>query len=132
MTYPQDPANPGQPYGQQPPYSQQPYGQQPYGQQPYGQPQYGQPQYGQQPLASGFPPPYGGYPQPGSTNGMAIASLVTAFFCSLVGLICGIIALNQIKTSGQGGKGLAIAGIVISGLSILSVVFFFAVVGANN
>ena len=113
------------PYGQQPyppasPYGQQPYGQPPYGQQPYGQQPYGQQPYGQQPY-----PPYGqypahGYPQPtAGTNGLAIASLVLAFFCSLAGLICGIIALNQIRERQQEGRGLAIAGIVISCLSIV-------------
>jgi hypothetical protein len=108
------------PYGQQPyppapPYEQQPYGQQPYGQQPYGQQPYGQQPYGQQPYGS-----YG-YPQPAAgTNGLAIASLVLAFFCSLAGLICGIIALNQIRDRPQNGRGLAIAGIIISCLSIVA------------
>jgi Domain of unknown function (DUF4190) len=110
MSYPPDPNSPGQ----QPPYGRQPYG--------------------QQPMASGFPPPYGGYPQPASTNGLAIASLILAltFFCAIAGLICGIIALNQIKTTGQGGRGLAIAGIVISALSITVGTVLFASVGSNN
>jgi hypothetical protein len=120
---------PAPPYGQQPypPYGQQPYAQQPYGQQPYGQP-YGQPPADQQPY-----PPYGqqypgyGYPQPtGGTNGLAIASLVLAFLCSLAGLICGIIALNQIRERQQQGRGLAIAGIVISCISIVAAVALVA------
>jgi hypothetical protein len=123
-----------QPPGQQqyppaPPYGQQPYGQQPYGQQPYGQQPYGQQPYGQQPYPpSGQYPGYGGYPQPsGGTNGLAIASLVLAFFCSLAGLICGIIALNQIRDRNQEGRGLAIAGIVISCLSIVGAIAWVAV-----
>jgi hypothetical protein len=76
----------------------------------------------------GYPPPApGGYGYPvqsAGTNGMAIASLV----CSLVGVCCGIgpflgvifglVALNQIKQSGQDGHGLAIAGIAIGGVLI--------------
>jgi Domain of unknown function (DUF4190) len=108
------PAPPAPSQWGQPP-SSQPYGQptsQPYGppsSQPYGQP-YGPPP-GQ---------PYGyGYPQAsGGTNGMAIASLVCAFLCSILGLVFGIVALNQINQRPQGGRGLAIAGIVISIVSI--------------
>lgn len=47
------------------------------------------------------------------TNGMAVAGLVLAFFIPLVGLILSIIGLRNSK-DGRGGKGLAIAGIVIS------------------
>jgi peptidyl-prolyl cis-trans isomerase B (cyclophilin B) len=49
---------------------------------------------------------------------MAIASLICAFFCSPLGIIFGFIARSQIKRTGQGGDGLAIAGIVISIASI--------------
>jgi hypothetical protein len=95
------PAAPPPGYGPPPPgYGQPPYGQAPYGQQPYGQPPYGQPY-----AAS-------------KTNTLAIISLVAAFFCSPAGLACGIVALNQMKRTGEGGRGLAIAGIVISGLSL--------------
>lgn len=74
-------------------------------------------QYGQQPYGQMPPPPPGALPyaQPQSTSGMAIASLVLAFFCSIAGLITGIVALNQISSNPQQkGRGLAIAGIVIS------------------
>jgi hypothetical protein len=86
------------------------------------------------PPGYGYPPPtpggYGyspGYPTPppqgAGTNGFAIASLV----CSVVGLACmgfgsflgvifGIIALNQIKKTGQGGHGLALAGVITGGI----------------
>ena len=123
MSQPGDGAPP--PYGQ----PQDPYGGQP--STPYGQPY--PPPYGQQPYppapppyGQAYPPPYGpaqygyGYPQPvaAGTNGLAIASLVLAFFCSLAGLICGIIALNQISSRPQEGRGLAIAGIIVSCVSI--------------
>ena len=74
------------------------------------------------------PPPPGGYgyppPQGVGTNGMAIASLVCSLFgwlCligPILGLIFGFIALGQIKQTGQGGRGMAIAGIVIGGIAI--------------
>lgn len=83
---------------------------------------WGQPPPGQPPSAPPPGPGYGyGYPAPQTgTNGLAIASLILAFFCSVAGLICGIIALNQIKQRPQGGQGLAIAGIVISVLSLIA------------
>jgi hypothetical protein len=109
------------------------------------QPQYGapQPQYGAPypPPPGGYipPPEYGapyptgyGYPStpPTGTNSMAVFSLVA----SVVGLLCGIgsiigiglgaIAINQIKKTGQGGYGLAVAGIVVGVASlVISVVW---------
>ena len=54
-------------------------------------------------------------------NGLAIAGFILSFFISLVGLILSVIALNQINKSGgtQKGKGLALAGIIISALGII-------------
>ncbi|MFF7274226.1 DUF4190 domain-containing protein [Streptomyces griseorubiginosus] len=105
-----------QPYGPTPP-GQQPYGQQPYGQQPYGQQPYGQP-YGvpYQTWGQGYSP----YARPSSVNGLAIASLVFGVLCCFpaVGLVLGVIALVQIKKKGQSGKGLAIAGSILSSLGL--------------
>jgi Domain of unknown function (DUF4190) len=78
------------------------------------------------PPGASFPPPPGpGYPQAVGTNGMAIASLV----CSLLGWLCGIgpvlgiifgvLALGKIKQTGEGGRGLAIAGIAIGAVLIV-------------
>ena len=77
------------------------------------------------------PPPAGGYgypppppPQSAATNGMAVASLVCSLFgwlCiigPLLGLIFGFVALSQINQTGQRGRGMAIAGIVIGGILI--------------
>jgi hypothetical protein len=60
------------------------------------------------------------------TNTVAIGSLVASIMslplfamcaigllAALVGIALGIVALNQVKRSGQPGRGLAIAGIVI-------------------
>lgn len=62
------------------------------------------------------------------TNGMAVA----AFVCPLVlcvlfplGIIFGHIALSQIARTGEAGKGLAIAGLVISYLTAAVVAVFF-------
>jgi Domain of unknown function (DUF4190) len=66
-------------------------------------------------------PTYGTTPVAGqSTNGLAIAALVTSLVCcGPIGLILGLVSLNQINASQgrQGGKGMAIAGIVLGGLS---------------
>ena len=148
---------PGTPaYGQQPAYgqpdpAQAQYGQPPgYGQTPgFGQPPgYGQPpRYGQQPPYGaqpyGAPGPYGqpgGYPQPGGygygqapvqrTNGMAIASLITAclgFICllgvilSITGIVLGIMARRNIEASNgaEKGSGLALAGIIVGAVFLV-------------
>ena len=82
------------------------------------QPQFPQPgQPGQQ---------FGGYPQKAKTNGLAIAALVCGFFCGILGIILGIVALNQINKTNEGGKGLAIAGIVIGAVGIF---IYWAFVG---
>jgi general secretion pathway protein G len=55
----------------------------------------------------------------GKTSGMAIASLILGILgITVVGLILGIIALKKITSSSGrlGGKGLAIAGIIVSGV----------------
>jgi Ca2+/H+ antiporter len=55
------------------------------------------------------------------TSGMAIGGFICSFLCGLLGLILSIIALNQInKSMGMlRGKGLAMAGIIISILSMV-------------
>lgn len=61
---------------------------------------------------------------PEGTNGLAIASLI----CGIVGCIPGLgiaavvtghMALGRIKISGQGGRGMAIAGLILGYLSIV-------------
>jgi Domain of unknown function (DUF4190)/Septum formation len=119
---PPPPRAPSQPYDTGSPYG---YPQAPYG----GQPPYGGNPY-QQPAPYGPPGPYGGYPgQPQgwyaverTTNGLAIASLVTSFTCiPLLGGILGIAGLRQIKRRGQRGRGLAVAGLTLSSLGTLFV-----------
>ena len=67
---------------------------------------------------------------PAKTNVLAIVSLVSAFFVSLAAIITGHIALSQIKKTGEQGRGLAIAGLIIGyvGLVIgIIVIIFWAV-----
>jgi peptidyl-prolyl cis-trans isomerase B (cyclophilin B) len=72
------------------------------------------------------PPPYGGYPPPPypsvapygyppprPTNGFAVASLICAFLAAPLGIIFGHVSLSQIKRTGEDGRGLAIAGLII-------------------
>jgi drug/metabolite transporter (DMT)-like permease len=92
-------------------------------------------------LGGYYPPPdyLGGWgpaqpvPRPG-TNGLAIASLVTAligFFCcigSIVAIVLGTIALDRIKRTREEGFGLAVAGIVlgVTGLVVALIFWIFA------
>ena len=60
----------------------------------------------------------------GSTNVMSIVGFVLSFFVPIAGLVCSIIGLKQCKASGDGeGRGFAIAGIVISSISVAGYVF---------
>lgn len=118
----------------QPPDQQSPS--QPNPQQPYQQPQYQQPQYNCPPPGpEGFHTP----PENHKTNGLAIASLVLGIigvlFCwcygfgllpSIPGLILGIIALKQIRATGQPGHGMAIAGIILSSIGLILSAIFIA------
>jgi Domain of unknown function (DUF4190) len=97
-------------------------------------PQYGTPPPGYAPPPPGYGPPPTGYPAPEysaygqsgqKTSQMAIASIIAScigVLCgigSIVGIALGIVALNQIKQSREGGHGLAIAGIVVGGVTLL-------------
>ncbi|MBS4753895.1 DUF4190 domain-containing protein [Nocardioides sp. zg-ZUI104] len=135
------------PWGEQPSDEQpQPsYGQDPYGQPPYGPPPYGQPPYGQAPY--GQPSPYGqqpyGYAPAAPTNGMAIASLVVSILgltvcCGapgVVGAILGHVARRQIAQTGQGGAGLALAGVIVGWISFaicIAIGLFYVALFALN
>lgn len=70
----------------------------------YGAPAYGAPGYG----APTYPP------APRRTNVMAILGLVFAFVFSPLGIVFSAIGLSQTKKRGEGGRGLAIAGLILS------------------
>lgn len=62
------------------------------------------------------------------TNTLAIVALVGSFFVSLVGIICGHIALKQIKETGEQGRGLALAGLIIGYIGLAIGVLWFIIV----
>jgi Domain of unknown function (DUF4190) len=98
-----------------------------------------------------YPSPYDPYDPyrvpPSGTNGLAIGSLVTSIagvvpgvpltlFCyvglmiPIVGIVLGAVALNQINRTNQQGRGLAISGIAIGGVTlVLLVVLMIVVIG---
>ena len=86
----------------------------------------------------GHPTGYYGYPQPQPTNAMAIMSLVCALLFAPLGIVFGHISLSQIKRTGEEGRGLAIAGLVIgymiTTLTVVAIVvgILFVVVVAQN
>lgn len=54
------------------------------------------------------------------TNGFAIASLIASLLgLGIIGVILGHVALGQIRRSGDGGRALAIGGLVIGYLAIV-------------
>jgi hypothetical protein len=148
MTTPEPPAD--QPYnlGQQPYYVEPPIAGLPYNAEPPPQPPAGtQPYYPPAPPAQQYYPgpyqpgpyqqpgqyPYAPYPQAPSTNGMAIAAMVLGILWiywigSILALVFGYVARDQIKRTGQSGDGMAIAGIVLGwvgvGFLILGLVFW--------
>lgn len=79
--------------------------------------------------AQTLPPQAPVQPAPtGSTNTLAIVALVGSFFIGLVGIICGHIALKQIKRTGESGRGLALAGTIIgyvtTAIAVIGVIFW--------
>jgi protein-disulfide isomerase len=69
-----------------------------------------------------------------STNTLSIVSLITGFFCSIAAVITGHLALNQIRRTGQAGRGLAITGLVLGylGIGIFTLAVIFAVLFAAS
>lgn len=78
-------------------------------------------------------------PQPVRTNGWAIAALITALCgLSIAPVICGHVAVAQIRRTGDGGYGLAVAGLILGYLQIAAIIVLlvltvgFAVWGVNR
>ena len=115
MTDPNLPDQPGAPVPPTPPPA---HG---YGATPppaYGQPA---PGYGETAPAYGQPAPAYGQPPAAKTNTLAIVSLIASIagivilwgIGSIAGVICGHISLSQIKKTGEQGRGMAIAGLIV-------------------
>lgn len=75
-----------------------------------------------------------GYTRPQDrTNTLAIVSFVSSFLIAVVGIVTGHMALHQIRRTGEGGRGLAIAGLIISYVFVgLTVMFVGSVVLAAS
>ncbi len=127
-TYPTSPyaTAPTSPYGAAPAAAPAPYGGQ------YGAP-------------AAAPYGYGAYAPPRRTNGLAVASMVLSilgflWILPLVGPIAGAImghlSLGQIKRSGEAGRGMALAGVIVGwaglGLLVLVVLFFVFVIAVGT
>lgn len=134
MTTPPPPPPP--PGGGMPPVPPPPPGQPPVPPPPPGG--------GMPPVPPPPPPGYGaGGGMPGATpqgnNGLAIASLVLSIvgICcgigSIIGIVLGFVALNQIKKTGQSGEGLAKAGIIIGFITLaIGIIFWIISLASGN
>lgn len=117
------PGQSDQPPGSPPPEgSPQPGDQQPGGPVPYQAP--GGPAAYQQPggpvpyQAPGGPVPYQPPPPPQGTSGLAIAGLILAFLFAPIGFLLSLIALFTTGKGRKQGKGLAVAGLIVSMLAM--------------
>lgn len=64
----------------------------------------------------------------GGTNALAIVALVLGIFGGgVLAIPVGHVALNQIRQSGESGRGLAVAGLVLGYLSLIVIVGFVLV-----
>lgn len=79
--------------------------------------------YGQQP-----------YAPPAQTDGLAIGALIAGILFWPAGVVLSLMALSKIKRTGTGGRGFAIAGLILSIVgfigTIISVVFFVFLIAA--
>ncbi|WP_324787479.1 DUF4190 domain-containing protein [Streptomyces sp. H51] len=93
-TSPQGPAHPPGPQGPQNPYGTPPY----------------------QPWAQGYHP----FNRPAPVNGVAVGALVLGLMCFFpgAGLVLGLVALRQIRRRQERGRGMAVAGAVLSGTGL--------------
>lgn len=90
------------------------------------------------PPAYSAAPAYAAYPQGPKTNTLAIVSLVSSLvgvfvipvIGQIVGIITGHMSLSQIKRTGENGRGLGLAGVIIGwvtlGLAIIGVIALIA------
>ncbi|MFF7682928.1 DUF4190 domain-containing protein [Microbacterium sp. NPDC007973] len=111
-----------------------------YGAPAYGAPAYGAPAYGGSAYGTAS---YGYGTAPTRTNPLAIVSLVASLvgifvipvIGQIVGIVTGHISLKQIKTSGERGRGMGLAGLLIGyislGLGALIVIGFVILVAVT-
>ncbi|RPF35994.1 DUF4190 domain-containing protein [Streptomyces sp. TLI_185] len=101
------------PPGPRPQEPQGPFPQGQYAQGPHAAPG----PYPYQPWGQGYRP----YNSPAPVNGVAIAALVLGILCFVpaLGLLLGLVALRQIRRTGERGRGMAVTGAVLSGLGLV-------------
>ncbi len=126
---PADPAAPPPPYGQptaptDPAAAPPAYGQPAYGQPAYGQPAYPQPGQPGQPVYPQYAAPAGSE-EP--SKGLAIGALILSFLaCTLLlaipAIIMAIVVLLKGRDGRNHGKGLAIAALIISAISVIGTI----------
>jgi hypothetical protein len=76
---------------------------------------------------------------------MAIASLVSSlvaipaylmcfigFIPAIVGIVLGVVGLNQVRRTGEKGKEMAVAGIAVGGASMVLAILLIALVSASG
>lgn len=96
----------------------------PYNNQPYNQNNYGnQPGYNQN----------NQYPRPATKeNPLALVGFIFSFFIALVGLICSILGYRKAVNEGAEYKNLALAGIIISAVSMAIAFIWGFCIGFNE
>jgi len=62
------------------------------------------------------------------TNTLAIVGFILSFFVTVAGIIVSAIALRQIKQTGEGGRGLALAGLIIGIVATVFYIIYFIVI----
>ncbi|MDN4596093.1 DUF4190 domain-containing protein [Leifsonia virtsii] len=81
------------------------------------------------------------YSQPGAPaqpgwNVLAIVAFIATFFISILGIILGFVALSQIKRTGEQGRGLALAAVIIGfialALGIIFSIIIFAAIASSG
>jgi peptidyl-prolyl cis-trans isomerase B (cyclophilin B) len=65
--------------------------------------------------------------QPVRTNVLAIVSFIAAFFVPVAAIVTGHLAISQIRRTGEEGRGLAKAGVILGYIFTAVMVVFFIV-----
>ncbi|MDK8173604.1 DUF4190 domain-containing protein [Curtobacterium citreum] len=72
--------------------------------------------------------PYAAAPAaPPRTNTLAIIALVAAFVAPIVGFVLGFVAMSQTRKRGEGGRGLALAAVIVGG--VITLLYVVLVIG---
>ncbi|WP_169077422.1 DUF4190 domain-containing protein [Microcella alkalica] len=65
--------------------------------------------------------------QPPRTNTLALVGFIASFVIPVVGIVLGVIARRQIERTGEDGRGLARAAVIIGAIGATAQVVFFIV-----